>query len=82
MQTQRSADLTRPPPAQSPTRKPDLKQKCLPNLYLPLALSAKHHIIYAQRIRNKMETEEAGIRVGGVERLETVAEFMLHCKRP
>lgn len=82
MQTQHSEDLTQPPPAPSPTRKPDLEQKRLPKSYLPLTLSAKHHIIYAQRIGNKMETEEAGIRVGGVERLETVAEFMLHCKRP
>ena len=28
-----------------------------------------------------METEEASIRVRGVERLETVAEIMLHSKR-
>lgn len=27
-----------------------------------------------------METEESGVRVGGVEWLETVAEIMLHSK--
>ena len=69
-----------PPPAQSSTRGSDLKQELLPRLYLPLPLSTIHHIIYGQRIGNKMETEEARIRVRGVERLETVAEIMLYSK--
>ena len=70
-----------PPPAQSPTRGSDLKQELLPKLYLPLPLSTIQHIIYGQRIRNKMETEEASIRVRCVECLETVTEIMLHSKR-
>lgn len=75
-----SEGQTRPPAAYSPTRS-ELEQKLLPQLYLPLALSTKHHIIYGQRISNKMKTKEASIGVGGVERLEAVAEFMLHSKR-
>lgn len=65
----------------SPTRSSDLEQQLVSKLYLPLSLSTKHHIIYGQRVRNKMETKEAGVRVGGVEWLETVAEIMLHSKR-
>lgn len=50
-------------------------------LYSPLPLSTKHHVIDGQGIRNKMETKEAGIGVRGVERLEAVAEVMLHSER-
>lgn len=39
-----------------------------------------HHVVNVMLISHKVNAQQAGVAVGGVEGLEAVTQFLLHCQ--
>lgn len=53
----------------------ELQHFCSPGILGPV-----HHVVDVVPIAHKVNAQQAGVAVGGVEGLEAVAEVLLHCK--
>lgn len=48
--------------------------------YWPGVLGPVHHVFNVVLIRHKVNAQQAGVAVGGVEGLKAVTQFLLHCQ--